>query len=105
MNALGLCVFAVRQWLELGEERAGVAGGWLLPPLTHTHVVPPCGRVWASSQHGGLRAIRALTCGPGLQGECSTHKAELNRRSGPCPEIDGITSILLVTRERDACQV
>lgn len=65
MNALGLCVFAVRQWLELGEERAGVAGGWLLPPLTHTHVVPPCGRVWASSQHGGLRAIRALTCGPG----------------------------------------
>lgn len=60
MNALGLCVFAVRQWLELGEERAGVAGGWLLPPLTHTHVVPPCGRVWASSQHGGLMAAEGV---------------------------------------------
>lgn len=67
-SALGSHMDVMSWWLKLGQWGVPVevpAGGvWaalsLLVLTGLLHVVSPCGLVWASSNHGGLRAVKVL---------------------------------------------
>lgn len=104
-------VVAVGQWLELGAPglKPRVAGR----PPPSLHAASPCRLVSASSQHGGLRAVKTLGVGWRLRSEdsrwntveCGSSltaqpgKSHVASLQGSTPFTEPVTKAHLMSRE------